>query len=161
MVKYQGKGVYGAIAIGKALKWKREDVQVKREKIEDVAQELERLRNAINKAMEQLENIYEKALEEVGDKISANDKTQVQADMEAVKAILDRTANQEMSDSDVDELKAAKEKLMSSAQALFTKMYESMQGAQGAGPDMSGAQGAGYAGGAANDDIIDGDYREV
>ena len=53
MVKYQGKGVYGAIAIGKALKWKREDVQVKREKIEDVAQELERLRNAINKAMEQ------------------------------------------------------------------------------------------------------------
>lgn len=67
MVKYQGKGVYGAIAIGKALKWKREDVQVKREKIEDVAQELERLRNAINKAMEQLENIYEKALEEVGE----------------------------------------------------------------------------------------------
>lgn len=67
MVKYQGKGVYGAIAIGKALKWKREDVQVKREKIENVAQELERLRNAINKAMEQLENIYEKALEEVGE----------------------------------------------------------------------------------------------
>ena len=67
MVKYQGKGVYGAIAIGKALKWKREDVQVKREKIEDVAQELERLRNAINKAMEQLESIYEKALEEVGE----------------------------------------------------------------------------------------------
>ena len=67
MVKYQGKGVYGAIAIGKALKWKREDVQVKREKIEDVAKELERLRNAINKAMEQLENIYEKALEEVGE----------------------------------------------------------------------------------------------
>ena len=67
MVKYQGKGVYGAIAIGKALKWKREDVQVKREKIEDVAQELERLKNAINKAMEQLESIYEKALEEVGE----------------------------------------------------------------------------------------------
>lgn len=67
MVKYQGKGVYGAIAIGKALKWKREDVRVKREKIEDVAQELERLRNAINKAMEQLESIYEKALEEVGE----------------------------------------------------------------------------------------------
>ena len=68
-----------------------------------------------------------------------------------------------MSESDVDELKAAKEKLMTSAQALFTKMYESMQGAQGAGPDMSGAQGAGYAGGsnAADDDIIDGDYREV
>ena len=67
MVRYQGKGVYGAIAVGKVLKWKREDVQVKREKIEDTAQELERLRNALNKAMEQLENIYKKALEEVGE----------------------------------------------------------------------------------------------
>ena len=103
----------------------------------------------------------EKALNEVGDKISADEKAGVEAELANVKAILDRTANQEMSDSDVDELKAAKEKLMSSAQALFTKMYESMQGAQGAGPDMSGAQGAGYAGGAANDDIIDGDFREV
>jgi len=100
----------------------------------------------------------EKALEEVGDKISESDKSQVQADMEAVKAILDRTANQEMSESDVDELKAAKEKLMTSAQSLFTKMYESMQGAQGqAGPDMGGA----YSQGAPDDDIIDGDFREV
>ena len=104
----------------------------------------------------------EKALNEVGDKISADEKAGVEAELANVKAILDRTANQEMSDSDVEELKAAKEKLMTSAQALFTKMYESMQGAQGAGPDMSGAQGAGYAGGAAaDDDIIDGDYREV
>ncbi len=100
----------------------------------------------------------EKALNEVGDKISADEKAGVEAELANVKAILDRTANQEMSDSDVDELKAAKEKLMTSAQALFTKMYESMQGAQGAGPDMSGAQGAANA---AGDDIIDGDYREV
>ena len=102
----------------------------------------------------------EKALNEVGDKISASEKAGVEAELANVKAILDRTANQEMSDSDVDELKAAKEKLMSSAQALFTKMYESMQGAQGAGPDMSGA---GYTanGNAADDDIIDGDFREV
>ena len=100
----------------------------------------------------------EKALNEVGDKISADEKAGVEAELAAVKAILDRTANQEMSDSDVEELKAAKEKLMTSAQALFTKMYESMQGAQGAGPDMSGAQGAGAG---AADDIIDGDYREV
>jgi len=101
----------------------------------------------------------EKALNEVGDKISADEKANVEAEVANVKAILDRTANQEMSDSDVDELKAAKEKLMNSAQALFTKMYESMQQAQGAGPDMGGAQGAGA--GADGDDIIDGDFREV
>ncbi len=100
----------------------------------------------------------EKALNEVGDKISADEKAGVEAELANVKAILDRTANQEMSDSDVDELKAAKEKLMTTAQALFTKMYESMQGAQGAqdaGPDMGGAANAD------GDDIIDGDYREV
>ncbi len=98
----------------------------------------------------------EKALNEVGDKISADEKAGVEAELANVKAILDRTANQEMSDSDVDELKAAKEKLMTTAQALFTKMYESMQAAQGAGPDMGGATT-----GADGDDIIDGDYREV
>ena len=100
----------------------------------------------------------EKALEEVGDKIPETDKTQVQADMEAVKAILERTKDQEMSDSDLDELKAAKEKLMTSAQSLFTKMYENMQQAQGAGPDMSGAAGQSTS---AEDDVIDGDFREV
>jgi molecular chaperone DnaK len=99
----------------------------------------------------------EKALNDVGDKIAESDKTQVQADLEAVKAILNRTQNMEMSDSDVEELKAAKEKLMNSAQSLFTKMYENVQQAQGgqAGPDMNGA------GAAPEDDIIDGDFREV
>ena len=66
-----------------------------------------------------------------------------------------------MNDSDLDELKAAKEKLMTSAQSLFTKMYENMQqaqgGAAGAGPDMSGAGQTA----SADDDVIDGDFREV
>ena len=102
----------------------------------------------------------EKALNEVGDKISDSDKAAVQADLDAIKAILDRTKDQEMSDNDVDELKAAKEKLTNSAQSLFTKMYENMQLAQGgAGPDMGGAA-AGKAAGQ-DDDVIDGDFREV
>ena len=104
----------------------------------------------------------EKALGEVGDKIDASDKANVEADLQAVKDILERTKDQEMDDSQIDELKAAKEKLTTSAQALFTKMYENMQQAQG-GPDMSnmgGAADAGAQGGAA-DDVVDGDYREV
>ena len=103
----------------------------------------------------------EKALEEVGDKISDSDKSAVQADLDAVKAILERTKDQEMSDSDLDELKAAKEKLTNSTQSLFTKMYENMQQAQGAagpGPDMGGAAEGGSA---PEDDVIDGDFREV
>ncbi|MDL2302717.1 molecular chaperone DnaK, partial [Lachnospiraceae bacterium OttesenSCG-928-D06] len=103
----------------------------------------------------------EKSLTEVGDKLDESEKAQVQADVEAVKAILLRTADQEMSDNDLDELKAAKEKLTNSAQNLFTKMYENAQGQ--AGPDMSGA-GAGAdmgQGAAPEDDVIDGDFREV
>ena len=95
---------------------------------------------------------------------SACDKSAVQADLDAVKAILERTKDQEMSDSDLDELKAAKEKLTNSAQTLFTKMYENMQQAQqGAGSDMSGAAGPdmGEAASSSNDDVIDGDFREV
>ena len=110
----------------------------------------------------------EKALGEVGDKISDSEKSGVQADLDAVKKILEDTKDREMSDSELDELKAAKEKLMNSAQSLFTKMYENMQQAQGAagpqaaGPDMGGAsyQEAPNQGGAA-DDVVDGDYREV
>ena len=105
----------------------------------------------------------EKALNDVGDKLGDSDKSAVQADLDAVKAILDRTKDKEMSESEVDELKAAKEKLTQSAQALFTKMYENMQQAQGgpqAGPDMGGYQEAPTQDAGA-DDVVDGDYREV
>ena len=105
----------------------------------------------------------EKALSEVGDKIDASQKSAVEADVEAVKAILERTKDQEMSDSDLDELKAAKEKLTASAQALFTKMYENMQQQAGqAGPDMGSAGPQAEAGSSDSaDDVVDGDYREV
>ncbi len=107
----------------------------------------------------------EKALADVGDKISADEKSGVEADLKAVKDILEKTKDNEMTPDQVAELKAAQEKLQNSAQSLFTKMYESMQAAQGtgAGPDMgsfTGAQGT-AADSAAADDVVDGDYREV
>ncbi|MBR5067603.1 MAG: molecular chaperone DnaK, partial [Lachnospiraceae bacterium] len=108
----------------------------------------------------------EKALNEVGDKISESEKTDLQAEIENVKAILERTKDKEMSEDEVGELKAAQEKMMEKAQGLFTKMYEQMQGAagaQGAGPDMSQ-----FTQGASNDGPTDGseagdfgDFREV
>ncbi|MBO5451840.1 MAG: molecular chaperone DnaK [Lachnospiraceae bacterium] len=109
----------------------------------------------------------EKALNDVGDKVSDSEKATVEADIQAVKDILEKTKDQEMTDSQLDELKAANEKLMQSAQGVFTKVYEQAQaagGAAGAGPDM----GAGFnnAAGAADTsaadgDVVDGDYREV
>ena len=103
----------------------------------------------------------EKALTEVGDKIDANDKVTVEADLAALKELLEKTKDTEMTEDEVGEMKAAYEKLMASAQNLFTKMYENMQGAEGAGPDMSGMGGASDAQSAQADDVVDGDYREV
>ena len=102
----------------------------------------------------------QKALDEVGDKVSASEKSAVEADLNALKAVIDRTTPDTMTDADVEEIKAGKEKLMNSAQALFAKLYEQNQGAAGAGPDM-GAQTAEEAGYTAEDDVVDGDYREV
>ena len=106
----------------------------------------------------------QKALDEVGGKIDSSEKEKVQAEIDALKAVVDRTNPESMSDSDIDELKAGKEKLMESAQNVFQKMYEGAQAA-GAGPDMggtgSGMDGASQGNAGADDDVVDGDYREV
>ncbi len=105
----------------------------------------------------------EKALGEVGDKISADEKASLESDLQALKDLLEKTKDNEMTEDQVTELKAAKEKLMNNAQNLFTKMYENMQQAGGAqGPDMSGmGADAGPAPEQTDDDVVDGDYREV
>ena len=102
----------------------------------------------------------QKALDEAGDKIDPNDKASVEADLKALKDLVDGTDAENMTDAQVADIKAAQEKLMTGAQTLFAKMYEQSQGAAGAGPDMSGAAGAGAAADA-NDDVVDGEYKEV
>ncbi len=106
----------------------------------------------------------EKAMEEVGDKLDPNDKAEVEADLQSLKDLVNKANPEEMSDSQVADLKAGKEKLMTSAQKLFAKVYEQAQAAGGAGPDMSGAAGAGPDMSGTNggyDDVVDGDYKEV
>ena len=105
----------------------------------------------------------EKALNEVGDKIDASEKSALEADLNDLKALLESTKDAEMTEDQVAELKGKQEALMSKAQNLFTKMYENMQGAAGAaGPDMSNMGGAEQTQDAgAADDVVDGDYREV
>ena len=100
----------------------------------------------------------EKAMEEVGDKIDPADKAQVEADLKELKDAIAKCGD-ELTDDQVNNLKAGREKLMNSAQKLFEKVYQQQAaGAQGqAGPDMGG-QGASSA---SNDDVVDGDYREV
>ena len=104
----------------------------------------------------------ENALKEVGDKISADDKAKVQAEIDSLKAAIEKTNIESMTDAEIDELKAGKERLMNVAQPVFTKMYEAQNPNAGAGP-QAGPQGdAGqqnYQNN--NDDVVDGDYTEV
>ncbi|MDD6381114.1 MAG: molecular chaperone DnaK [Lachnospiraceae bacterium] len=114
-----------------------------------------------------------KALDEVGDKLDAGDKSAVEADLKAVEDLVNKFQKPEdMSDSDVAEMKNAKEKLEQSAQKVFTKMYENAQAAgaasggpqagpnPGAGPQNNSNNG-GNAGGNNGDDVVDADFKEV
>ena len=115
-----------------------------------------------------------KALDEVGDKLDAGDKSAVEADLKAVEDLVNKFQKPEdMSDADVSELKNAKEKLEQSAQKVFSKMYESAQaaGAAQGGPQAGPNPGAGAgpqpnAGSTNNsgnngDDVVDADFKEV
>ena len=104
----------------------------------------------------------EKALKEVGDKLDAADKSSVEADVQALKDVLAKSTPEDTSDAQVAEIKAAKEKLMESAQKLFTKMYEQAGAAAGAGAAGGPTPEAGPAPeGFQGDDVVDGDYKEV
>ena len=67
MEVYQGKSVFGGIAIGRISVHKKDEQQVKRVRIEDSEQEILRYRQAKQTAMKQLRGLYQKALKEVGE----------------------------------------------------------------------------------------------
>ena len=101
----------------------------------------------------------EKSLQEVGDKIDANDKAAIETDLNALKEAVNRAPIDSMTDDQVNDIKAAKERLMETAQKLFSKVYENAQ-AQG-----QGASGADYTQEAnqsqQDGDVVDGEFKEV
>ena len=96
----------------------------------------------------------EKALGEVGDKLSDSDKAGVKADLDSLRVAIDSTDAENMSDADVDKIKAAKDKLMESAQNLFSKLYEQN------GPGANAGTGTGTPD-FSDGDVVDGDFTEV
>ena len=97
----------------------------------------------------------EKAIQEVGEKLSDSDKAAVEADLSALKEAVNRAPAEAMTDEQVADIKANKEKLMASAQQLFQKVYENAQQSQA-------SQGAADNGGSKPDDgVVDGDFKEV
>jgi len=96
----------------------------------------------------------EKALKDVGDKLSESDKTKVEADLKVLKDLISSTDPENMSEYDVEQIKNAKETLMTNAQDLFAKLYEQNGPSPNAG---TSAQGPDFSDG----DVVDGDYTEV
>ena len=108
-------------------------------------------------------------MNEVGDKLDPADKAEVEADLQSLKDVI-AGCGDEVTDAQLADLKAGKEKLMNSAQKLFAKVYEQSQaagaGAQGGAgfdPNAGAGFGGGQAGGSSSqdDDVVDGDFREV
>lgn len=67
MEKFAGKSIFRRVAIGKIFFYEKNTAVVKRTKIEDAKTELDRFEHAKETAKAQLQNLYEKALQEVGD----------------------------------------------------------------------------------------------
>lgn len=71
MQSYQGKSVYKGIAMGPVVVLKKNDYQVKRTRIEDPEAEIKRVDEALEKSKEQLQKLYDKAVQEVGEASAA------------------------------------------------------------------------------------------
>jgi len=107
-----------------------------------------------------------KALTDVGSQISDSDKASVEADLKALEDVLAANPLEGITKDGAEQIKAAQEKLMQSSQALFTKVYEQAQAAGAAGAAGAGAADAGAAAsegqsGNADDNVVDGDFKEV
>ncbi len=106
----------------------------------------------------------EKAMNDAGDKLDANDKAEVENDLSTLKALLGTDPNAELTPEQVASVKEAKEKLLASSQKLFTKMYEQAQAQanQGANPapDFNG-QPQQDPNPAPEGDVVDGDFKEI
>ena len=120
----------------------------------------------------------QKALDEAGDKLDPADKTEIENDISALKGLVEGLGDSEPSEAQINDIKAAKDKLMVSSQKVFEKLYAQTGdagaaggAAGGPGPDMGGDPNAGATGGSADgsgdgsspygDDVVDGDYKEV
>ncbi len=101
----------------------------------------------------------EKNLEEVGDKMDAADKSEIEADLAALKTAVEATTAESITEDQVAQIKAAREKLLESAQKLFAKVYENAQQAQQAtGSADAGTTEGSHSG---DDNVVDGDFKEV
>ncbi|NDL68213.1 molecular chaperone DnaK [Anaerotalea alkaliphila] len=99
----------------------------------------------------------EKTLKELEGKVDAADKSNLESLVKEVKDILEKTTAESMSETDVEALDKAKERLVNALQEVGSKAYQQTQGAPEQGPE---GQAGGQESGSADDDVVDVDYKE-
>ena len=150
---YIGGPAFGARkAVGNSL----EDIEKAVKEAEQYAAEDAKVKEKVEVRNQADQMVYqsEKTLGEVGDKIPADEKSKVQAGIDKLKETL--------KGDDTDAIKAATEELTQLFYAMSEKLYQQAnpQGAQGAGPDMGGAQGGAQTG-PDGQQYYDADYKVV
>ncbi|WP_102400147.1 molecular chaperone DnaK [Haloimpatiens massiliensis] len=100
---------------------------------------------------EQVAYQTEKTLEELGDKVTDAEKSDIKAKVENLKKVKDT--------DDLEGIKKAQEELTTAFYAISSKMYEQQAGAQGAGPDMGGASAENANTKGSDDNVVDADYK--
>ena len=103
----------------------------------------------------------ENALNEVGDKVSADDKAKVQSEIDSLKSLLSNCNTDDLTDAQIEDIKAGKQRLMDAAQGVFAKMYEAAGAQAGAGPQGAGPNPGADTSYQNSDDVVDADYKEV
>lgn len=148
--KDKGTGKEQSIAITASTNLSDEEIQKKVREAEQFAEEDKKKKEAIEIRNKADSMVYEteKALKEVGDKISPEDKTKVEAALEALKKTLE--------DDNIEEMKKATEELTNAFHVLSQKMYE--QTAQQGAAQGEEAHGDGSAD---KENVVDADYEVV
>jgi len=151
-----GTGKEQHITITASTNLSDDEIQRAIKEAEQYAEQDKKRKEAIDTKNEAESMVFqtEKTLKDLGDKVDAADKAKVETELKKIKDLLAKTNVENMSDSDITELKKAKEDLTNVFYEISTKLYQ--QQAPGAGPD-SNPQGANPS----NDDVVDADYKEL
>ena len=153
-----GTGKEQHITITSSTNMSKEDVEKAVKEAERYAAEDKQKREEVDtrNAADQMVFTTEKALNELGDKVTAEEKADINAKLDALKEAL--------KGSDINAIKAKQEELQKAFYAVSEKVYKEAAAAQQAagaqaGPDMGGQQAGSGNGG--DDNVVDADYKEV
>ncbi len=155
--KDMGTGKEQHITITSSTNMSKDDIDKAVREAEQFAAEDKKQREAadVRNQADQMVFQTEKTLEDMGDKLDATDRSNVESALGKLK--------ETMKGSDTEAIKNATEELTKAFYAVSEKLYQHQGGAQAGGPDMGGANfGGGQAtGGNAGPDVVDADYEVV